>query len=473
MDLSKFSDEQLLIASKIIEESKKTGIDPNLALAVASSESGFNPTAKSEKNAIGVMQLLPSTAKSLNVDPHDVDENIRGGIQYLKQNLDRFGDVNKALAAYNSGPGSKFFQTGDIKDLPDETLEYISRINSIYEPTPSKDKGAEEKGEKTEGQKTEKPEEDNSFDRAIAGGAGAITGLTLGKAFPDKGLAPQSMAGLERKQIGQQALLSELEKELSRIPESARRAPSLTPNAPPVSLDIPEAPDSQTGLERQLQGTIEDGQTGRARQTGYQELTAQQAARQREMAETENMLRQRGVISGRSPFLNFPIASSPTGILVPPGVAAEAAIPEAQAQAQTQQANQLEKQISDTRRNLAVTQQTIAELNRRAPGPLAKAGAIFRSPAAKMIPGIGAGLGVEEAKRRYESGDYPGAVLAGSGALGSGLMMLPTAPGPVGAATKGLGALMGYGGGLGLFLRDLLLRKQEEQAARSQISATR
>ncbi|NBT58182.1 lytic transglycosylase domain-containing protein, partial [bacterium] len=202
MDLSKFSDEQLLIASKIIEEAQKAGLDPNLALAVASSESGFNPEAKSEKNAIGVMQLLPSTAKSLNVDPHDVDENIRGGIQYLKQNLDRFGDVNKALAAYNSGPGSKFFQTGDIKDLPDETLEYISRINSIYEPTPSKEKGAEEKGEKTEGKKTEKPEEDNSLDRAIAGGAGAVTGFTLGKAFPDKGLVPQSMAGLERKQIG-------------------------------------------------------------------------------------------------------------------------------------------------------------------------------------------------------------------------------------------------------------------------------
>jgi len=373
--------------------------------------------------------------------------------------LNAKSDLNQFVKGLQSGKKGAY---AEDENYGKSLSGALATTQSIYEAP--KD-GASKDDEKTK--------QNDLIDRAIAGGAGAVTGITLGSAFPDKGFSPQSMAGLERKQIGQQALLSELEKELSRIPESARRAPPFTPNAPPISLDVPEAPDSQTGLERQLQGTIEDGQTGRARQTGYQELTAQQAARQREMAETENMLRQRGVISGRSPFLNFPIASSPTGILVPPGVAAEAAIPEAQAQAQTQQANQLEKQISDTRRNLAVTQQTIAELNRRAPGPLAKAGAIFRSPAAKMIPGIGAGLGVEEAKRRYESGDYPGAVLAGSGALGSGLMMLPTAPGPVGAATKGLGALMGYGGGLGLFLRDLLLRKQEEQAAKSQISATR
>jgi hypothetical protein len=145
MDASKLSDEQLLIADKIIEEAKRSGVDPNLALSVASAENAqFNPKAISKKNAIGIMQLTPDTAKYLKVDPHDVDENIHGGIKYLKENLDRFGDLNKALAGYNAGPYSKFFKTENIEDVPSETLEYIDKINSTYRPGSTEDDNKKE-----------------------------------------------------------------------------------------------------------------------------------------------------------------------------------------------------------------------------------------------------------------------------------------------------------------------------------------
>lgn len=139
MDLSKLTDAQLDIAEKVIAEANRQKIDPNLALAVAYQESRFNPKASSEKGAYGVMQLMPTTAKSLGVNIMDVDDNIRGGVSYLKSNLDKF-DNNKmhAIAAYNAGPNSKFLETKDIKDLPDETLGYIEQINQFYplEPKP-------------------------------------------------------------------------------------------------------------------------------------------------------------------------------------------------------------------------------------------------------------------------------------------------------------------------------------------------
>lgn len=131
MNLEELSNEQLIALQKIREAAEQAGVDPNLAAAVAFQESRLNPKAKSPKGAIGIMQLMPGTAKELGVDPTDIDENIRGGVQYLKQQLDTFGDPIQALIAYNAGPNSKFFQTGDVADLPSETLGYVSSITSM------------------------------------------------------------------------------------------------------------------------------------------------------------------------------------------------------------------------------------------------------------------------------------------------------------------------------------------------------
>lgn len=89
------------------DSAQRLQISPELVTAVARRESGLNPQARSSKGALGVMQLMPSTAKDLAVDPYDPAANVEGGTRYLKTLLARYdGDVIKALAAYNAGMGA-------------------------------------------------------------------------------------------------------------------------------------------------------------------------------------------------------------------------------------------------------------------------------------------------------------------------------------------------------------------------------
>jgi soluble lytic murein transglycosylase-like protein len=92
--------------SDLIERwSLERDLDPRLVRAVMQVESGYNPSALSDKGAMGLMQLMPGTARDLEVsDPWNPDQNVRGGTAYLRQMLDRFGDLELALAAYNAGP---------------------------------------------------------------------------------------------------------------------------------------------------------------------------------------------------------------------------------------------------------------------------------------------------------------------------------------------------------------------------------
>ena len=107
---------------------QKHGLDPALLKALIRQESNFNPTAGSPAGAQGLTQLMPGTARSLGVtDVHDPKQAIEGGAKYLKQQLETFGgDVEKALAAYNAGPGA-VKKHGGIPPYA-ETQNYVKKV---------------------------------------------------------------------------------------------------------------------------------------------------------------------------------------------------------------------------------------------------------------------------------------------------------------------------------------------------------
>lgn len=130
------------VDSAINEMAEKYNLDPALLAAMAEQESGFNQSAKSEAGAMGIMQLMPSTAEGLGVDPSDLRGNLEGGAKYLRQMLDKYdGDVEKALAAYNAGPGSLDSVNGDISQLSGETQKYVPSVMERYNKFKNKSGG--------------------------------------------------------------------------------------------------------------------------------------------------------------------------------------------------------------------------------------------------------------------------------------------------------------------------------------------
>lgn len=115
----------------IEESSQASGLDPRLIAAVIKVESGNNPEAISPKGAQGLMQLMPATQTYLGVtDPYDPSANVRAGSLYLREQLDTFGTLELALAAYNAGPGN-VHRYGGIPPFA-ETEHFIRRVLTIY-----------------------------------------------------------------------------------------------------------------------------------------------------------------------------------------------------------------------------------------------------------------------------------------------------------------------------------------------------
>lgn len=123
------------VANLIQSTAASYGVDPSLALAVATEESGLNQNAIGSAGEIGVMQLMPATAAALGVDPTNLQQNISGGIKFLAQLIQQFGDAQEAVAAYNAGPNA--VMTAIVRGgqnwlayMPASTQQYVATIFS-------------------------------------------------------------------------------------------------------------------------------------------------------------------------------------------------------------------------------------------------------------------------------------------------------------------------------------------------------
>ncbi len=118
------------VKATIVKHALEMGVDPAIALSIARTESGFRHEAKSSHGAVGVFQLMPSTAKRMGLNPYLLNDNIKGGIMYYKMMYKMFGSMELALAAYNAGPGN----VKRYNAVPPyaETRRFVNKIMADY-----------------------------------------------------------------------------------------------------------------------------------------------------------------------------------------------------------------------------------------------------------------------------------------------------------------------------------------------------
>ena len=118
------------VKAAIVKHSIEMGVDPAITLSIAKTESGYRHEARSSHGAVGVFQLMPSTARRMGLNPYSLDDNIKGGIMYYKSMYKMFGSMELALAAYNAGPAN----VKKYKAIPpfSETRRFVSKIMADY-----------------------------------------------------------------------------------------------------------------------------------------------------------------------------------------------------------------------------------------------------------------------------------------------------------------------------------------------------
>lgn len=117
------------VKQNIIRQAKAIGVEPEIVLSIARTESGFNQSARGAGGHIGVFQLSSATAKHLGVNPYNLDDNIKGGITYYKNMYDKFGSMELAVAAYNAGPEAIRKNNNAV---PKRTQNFVSKIMAGY-----------------------------------------------------------------------------------------------------------------------------------------------------------------------------------------------------------------------------------------------------------------------------------------------------------------------------------------------------
>ena len=116
------------IKQSIITQSRAMGVEPAIMLSIAKAESGFRQEARGTSGTVGVFQLMPSTAKRMGYNAYNLDENIKAGITYYKNMYKTFGSMERAIAAYNLGPGAVQKSNG----VPKAAQPFVTRVIKDY-----------------------------------------------------------------------------------------------------------------------------------------------------------------------------------------------------------------------------------------------------------------------------------------------------------------------------------------------------
>lgn len=336
----KLDQEQLKQAEKVATRAIAIGVDPALAVATAYQESRLRPnTPDSEKGAIGLMQVLIPTGKAYGyseADLRDPEKNLDAGLKNLKEAL-AYTNNNPKLAAvyYHSGPDAIADLAAD-KPMGPKTKQYVQDLKSfgtfelfnpntqapaeapsegapkpavqVNEPTPEQLAQMKLDQERIEARET--AAEQKPFGAMMGASAG------LGGAVAKDAIDARRGLGRVTQSLGQ--IAQQLGQQPPQTPPTGAPTVGGAPT-PPQRGGLPSVANPQT--TRILQGTTGDlGTTGRARQTGYNVETSQQAAAKAEAERIAQLLRQTGQVTQEAPqfFAQQPgMTSTPSGVLAP------------------------------------------------------------------------------------------------------------------------------------------------------------
>lgn len=409
--LDRLDKEQEQNARLIAAKAREMGVDPRLALALAYQESGLRmPKTPGGAGEIGIMQVRPTTAKMMGFDPKELEtpeRNVEIGLTYLKQGLDKFNDPVLAVAGYNAGMDHPFFTDPQKQSLPDSTKNYVKSLHGMGafaalsapteeapEPTPAAPGGVTVS---EDGFQIDKA-------RALVGGMGALAGSAAAKGLDVLGEYGKNKAA-ERQAF--RDIADVLKKSTPAAPVGGPAGPvggpaSVAPSGmPPAQGPLANAPAGG----RMTQNWIRSQDAA-----GAYELEAQKA---RDLKEAHQMKRAAMAAEDKIRAIAPEMRQVPerAGLFLPesagrgPRGAPNVPIPPAQPPAPPPAPGALQR-LGSAASNIP--------------------GAILRSPA---VSGALGGLGATEmgmqAAERYSANDPIGAAIAGAGAAGGALAMLP------------------------------------------------
>lgn len=416
IDFSKLTSDQKEIAHKIVAEATAQDVDPNFALAVAWKENRFrhaedNKTITSPTGAVGVMQVMPQTANDYNeklktkFNPNNVNDNIKLGVSVLKDNLSTYGNPHDAAVAYNAGTETrnKFFKSRNLKDLPQETQDYIKGISVNY-PLESNVSNIDTSNLMKEPQEYI-PEAQKMMEEEKDQAPPEVPKIGMGRTAINYGLDVLGQAVKHPEAAAYGYGSGFIQKHM------------LEPNP----IDVLKAQENLAGKGTikvhetgPLYGTTdEEGRTGRSRQA-YNDFTSWRSKLSKAQQAEVDKLIARGNIDPYDIMRQFEKAkisgASPAGILA------------SQEEIDAYLKRALDEEIAGTGKSGMFRRAT--EYVKAPANTYNRISARFPK-ASNILSALSAEENAQLARERYERGQYGGAALAGANALASGAASIP------------------------------------------------